>query len=317
MNALVIGDPHFKKCNVEKSSEMVEKIINLVKEQKFDFCVILGDTLHYHEQTNYQPFKRAIDFLHRLSTLIKTFLLIGNHDLCDNQQFLTDNHFFNACKFWGERLAVVDTVTKWNNYLFVPYVPEGMFGEATSGKLDDIKLIFAHQQFKGSVNEMGGEMDGDVWTHNIPVISGHVHVHQKMGNILYVGSPIQHADHDRSVKTISVIKGFDIESEETINLGISRTMNMAIEYNMIDSVDLPKDFKVRLSIRGTNEQNASAKNHKKIIQWIKDGHVIHYKAVLEKIKKKKKAVRDATYNELVQEQLTTEELKKLYNIISS
>jgi hypothetical protein len=59
-------------------------------------------------------------------------------------------------------------------------------------KIRDYDLVFTHQTFAGAKAESGQELDGiptSVFSKDQMVISGDVHVPQKVGPVLYVGAP--------------------------------------------------------------------------------------------------------------------------------
>ena len=77
------------------------------------------------------PLNKAYHFVKTMSRIAKTIVIVGNHDLINNQQFLTQNHWMNAMKQW-ENVTVCDDVFIENNFLYAPYVPNGRFMEAIS-----------------------------------------------------------------------------------------------------------------------------------------------------------------------------------------
>ena len=104
--------------------------------------------------------------------------------------------------------------------MFVPYVPPGKFDDAIKtcddiGDIKDYKCIFAHQEFYGA--KMGAiiSKDGDKWPlHNPLVVSGHIHDYQRpQENIIYIGTPMQHAFGDNTKKTISILTINNISEE--------------------------------------------------------------------------------------------------------
>ena len=107
----------------------------------------------------------------------------------------------NALKKW-DNVCVVDKpiITKIGevNIAMCPYVPNGRFVEALSTTIGNdwrnCRMIFAHQEFKGC--KMGHiiSTEGDEWSDEYPpIISGHIHDYQKINNIFYPGSAIQHS----------------------------------------------------------------------------------------------------------------------------
>src|SRR3990167_10502526 len=96
IKCLAIGDPHFQTNNVKDILEFIERVVQVAVENSPDFIIVLGDLLHTHERIHTIPLKLATKLLKKLSKISPTFLIIGNHDLINNQQFLTSNHAFNA-----------------------------------------------------------------------------------------------------------------------------------------------------------------------------------------------------------------------------
>ena len=131
-----------------------------------------------------------------MSKITLTYVLVGNHDLINNQQFLTQNHWMNAMKDWPNVKIADDVIDYKSQFLFCPYVPPGRFIEAISKfeNWKDYKAIFCHQEFYGC--KMGAiiSSDGDKWDKLYPdIIAGHIHSNQTIDNVYYPGSSMQHA----------------------------------------------------------------------------------------------------------------------------
>ena len=148
LNALCIGDPHFKSDNGEETQILTEKIRDLIRDRHPDFVVILGDILHRHEKIDLHPFHRAINFLETIhEELMKydayLYIVIGNHDRSNNTIFMTDEHVFNPLKKW-KNTFVADTAIVHSGRtssestspgieykcMIIPYVPPGRLIEA-------------------------------------------------------------------------------------------------------------------------------------------------------------------------------------------
>lgn len=152
--ALVIGDPHFKICNKKETDLLFEYTIREAKSRNPDFIVVLGDILDRHESIHVDPLCRAINFLVSLTAIAPTYVLIGNHDLKNHHQFLSDIHPFTAFKYWDQnKITIVDTVTvvtiKGQKFVFAPYVPPGMFINA----LDKKDKIVTYSYDKGKLHQ--------------------------------------------------------------------------------------------------------------------------------------------------------------------
>lgn len=209
MKILVIGDPHFREGNVADMDYFVNFTIQFVKSHpEIEFIVVLGDILDRHGVLHQHPFHQACKFLYGLGSMKKTYVLIGNHDFDNPSKFLPDNHPFLMWKLTEcPGVVIVDKPLLIEDCVFVPYVPPGMFRQALEfidpsfDYLQNSKLIFAHQEFKGC--RMGPVVSevGDSWPLNgfdkLPyVVSGHIHERQELNGILYVGTPVQNGFAD-------------------------------------------------------------------------------------------------------------------------
>lgn len=268
VNSIVIGDPHFQISNISEAEEFIRKTLIIVQNSSLDFIVVLGDILHTHEKVHVIPFKLACRFMKLLSKHAHTFLIIGNHDYINNQQFLTDNHAFNSLKQWNN-ITIVDRVRikyfKGHKFLFCPYVPNNRFEEALNTVLkkekrwDDATCIFAHQEFYGcQLNPISVSQYGDVWPEEYPlVISGHIHKEQRLQhNIYYPGSCMQHSFADSELKTIAYIsftdkKQFNIQR---IDMELPRKRILYIDIDKADNFEPIKNENIKLVLRGTSEQ---------------------------------------------------------------
>ncbi len=198
MKVLVIGDPHFQISNTVETELFIVEIEKLAQTENPNFIVILGDLLHTHERLHTIPLNYAYKFIDKMRKIALTFVLVGNHDYINNQQFLTENHWMNSLKKW-KNVRIVDKVLYYLEqeklFLFCPYTHNGLFQKALDTSEVNWKTatcIFAHQEFQGC--KMGGivSIDGDTWDEKNPqVISGHIHSKQTLGNVYYCGSSLQ------------------------------------------------------------------------------------------------------------------------------
>lgn len=276
---LIIGDPHFKTSNIPDSEDFIQKTIDVVKTNNPDFIIILGDVLHEHERLHTIPLNKAYDFIKSMSELTKTYVLVGNHDMINNQQFLNHNHWMNSMKEWYNTIIVdKPTILQHNNNIYVlcPYVPNGRFKEAldtitdSNNQIDwkNAKLIFSHQEFLNC--KMGAiiSQDGDQWDKSLPpIISGHIHHNQKLldGHIYYPGSAMQNAFGDPN-NIIAMITILDYDDMQKSNVQLPYVLNeidlmlrkKKIVYHDLDNIDNldveklinSKDL-IKLTVHGT------------------------------------------------------------------
>lgn len=236
------------------------------------------------------------------------FTIDGNHRFlsgdwiclhnCNNQQFLTDNHWMNGMKEWNN-VVVVDNVIKEiindEKFIFVPYVPPGRFEEALSTLREnwqDASCIFAHQEFAGC--KMGAiiSVEGDRWPIENPyVVSGHIHSRQMpQKNIYYTGSALQHAFGESEKNIIAYIKFFKKDNEcEEIDLKLPRKKIVYMDVEDIDDYEVPNtDDSIKVTVSGNYDQFKALKKTKKYKNLLEKGVKVVFKP--KKIKKTKKEI---------------------------
>ena len=230
-------------------------------------------------------------------------LLLGDGTVvhnCNNQQFLSENHWLNGLKEW-DNVKIIDKVhmemIKDTKFVFAPYVYPSRFQEALNTLNDnwrDAQCIFAHQEFKGC--KMGAIIseEGDVWPESYPqVISGHIHSNQRpQDNVYYPGAAMQHAfgESDRNIIPCLRFVGGEIDINE-VDLGLPRKK---IVYVNMDSVDEYKheeqqktDDKIKLTLSGSLEEFKAFKKTKKYKKMVEDGVKVIFKP--KKIRKEKRS----------------------------
>lgn len=292
LKTLVIGDPHFKVSNAQQTDEMVTSILKIAKEIRPELIVCLGDILDRHETIHVSPLTRATNFLKSLSEVAHLIVIIGNHDRPNNSNFLTNEHPFSALQYW-DNITLVDKVkvTTIDNFKFVsvPYVPPGRFREALSTKVSDfsdfqgVTAIFAHQEFQGAKMGAITSTNGDVWPLDLPlVISGHIHDYDHLQtNIIYVGTPIQHAWGDKSDKTISLFtfKSDGTYDQKRLELQVTKQEIVYISPSDLDKFKPKPNVITKLMITGTNAEIKNVVKLPIIKELSKKGIVIRYKTL--------------------------------------
>lgn len=289
---IAIGDPHFKVDNIKEVELFIDKIELLAKKEEPDAIICLGDLLHTHERVHTLAMNKAVEFIRRMSAIAPMFVLVGNHDYIQNQQFLTDNHWMNGLKEWDD-VVIVDRVVhreiNGHNFIFVPYVPPGRFVEALDTSRSEwksnIKCIFAHQEFYGC--KMGALIseDGDKWCEEWPdVISGHVHERQTpQPNVYYTGSSLQHAFGESDTSTVAILT-FDDEPGYELNeidLGLPRKKIVHMDMDKLESsktcdLSSEKDH-IKITVEGDYNEFKAFKKTVKYRDLVKSGVKIVFK----------------------------------------
>jgi|UniRef100_A0A6C0J2D8 DNA repair exonuclease SbcCD nuclease subunit len=290
---LFIGDPHIQVNNIPEVNLLIERLKVLALEKKPTFIVVAGDVLHDHERLHTMALNKSYELLDMLRLISPTYVLVGNHDYCSNQQYLTNNHWMNGLKEWSN-IFIVDNVLFKNiddkNFTFVPYVPVGRFQECLNDSGEDWEtssIIFAHQEFLGCKMGAITSIEGDKWDLDFPdVISGHIHSKQRpQSNIFYPGSSLQIAfgeSEKNIVAYLSFVDNVNYNVDE-INLNLPRKKLLYLGVKEIESYEPEKTKdKIKITLSGDHEEFKAFKKSKKYKDLISENIKIVFKPKKDK-----------------------------------
>jgi DNA repair exonuclease SbcCD nuclease subunit len=279
---LFIGDIHIKFSNLKDLDKLRVKMLQM---KEISFIVVAGDILDTHEKIQTQLMNKAYDFIKNLRTMAPVYVLVGNHDYINNQQFLTDNHWMNAMKEW-DRVNIIDYPLRLEKsgytFMFVPYVSPGRFVEALD-KIEGWKTslcVFAHQEIKDCKMGCIRSIEGDTWNAEWPMlVSGHIHERQNVGNnVLYPGSVLNHAfgSDNQGISKFTFTGG--VMSEERIDICLEKK---SIIYENVTNVEnIPKEKLIvrnKLCLIGELKDIEAYKNTKEYNDLKKKGVKVTFK----------------------------------------
>lgn len=297
---LCIGDPHCKISNIASINKIALDVVDIVGKNDIDFIVILGDLHDTHNEIKTQSLNAMYHMLKSISQAKKTYLLVGNHCLINNQHVLTpDNvgkisesgHFFNVFSEI-ENLSIIDHPQKINDFIFTPYTPPGKFMETLrlflkEDEITSAKAIFCHQEFYGSSFGTIVSSIGDKWPSNMPVaISGHIHEYCRLQeNILYVGTPFQTTFAETDDKAYLVTNFSENFTYSRIKTNFPRkfTLELTLEDAIALNIDAKDGDTIRVFINDTSENIEKAKNNKKLQKKLENCKVIYNKTDKSKV----------------------------------
>jgi DNA repair exonuclease SbcCD nuclease subunit len=220
----VIGDTHFENKCFEQGEALIERTVEIAKAINPAIIILLGDIQHTHETAKQSPFAQTCRFIDSLSELAPTYVQVGNHDLINQTQFLSDNHFFTPYKKWPN-VTIVDIPTtiyipltndETAQIVTCPYTPPGRLIEALDTLAEPLSpeeegidwttstCIFGHQEIRGVMYGGKSSTTGDQWLPSFPLfISGHIHGACNIGdNVMYTGSSRQVASDESPDKKV-------------------------------------------------------------------------------------------------------------------
>lgn len=336
LKALCVGDIHIHTNNITQVDEFYKKLLKLINSIDIDIVILMGDVLHTHERLHTVAFNYATKLFKSISNIKPLYILVGNHDLINNSQFLSQNHWMNCFKSYNNITIVDDVIVNTINNIKItlcPYVSDGKFLQALNTKKEqweDSRCIFAHQLFDGA--KMGSIVAEGVekWDEKSPfVVSGHIHDKQKVqSNIYYTGSSMQHAFGESIDKTILkiTIDENDISMEE-IDLELSKKKILYMDIDEIESFDygsLDKNTQYKLTIHGSYEEFEAFKKTTKYKSIVKSGVKIVFKHKKSFMIEKKEQLKDKldkptckSFNEILEEIVKKENNPYLEDLLNS
>lgn len=205
---LFIGDPHLKISKFDLACKFLEWINALIEQTKPDIVVNLGDTFDTHAVVRSevtQEFRKHL--VKTLSLDITYYYVLGNHDMYKPND--SKYHALQAFKGIHKNLVIVDKVIHEGGITWVPFLPDHRdFPKDTN------PICVAHQTFVGAdygyIRPDVGVVAEDIAAEII--ISGHIHMRQTFGKVVYPGTP-----YSQGLNDVNQSKGVMLFDTDTYN----------------------------------------------------------------------------------------------------
>lgn len=216
----VLGDLHLGVRNNStewldiQTSFLLDFFLKKVDECGFDpekdILLQVGDWNHVRESTNVRIHQASINIAEKLCNKFKrgVYVILGNHDVYYKDR--TDTHSLKGYDLMFKNFHIFEKprLLKINSHktLLLPWNENhSELKEIISKHSPD--FVFCHADFKGfSLNKVT-TLDHGIELSDLnkvkKVYSGHIHIRQEKGNVLYVGTPYEMDRGDRGN-----IKGF-------------------------------------------------------------------------------------------------------------
>lgn len=162
----------------------LERLPALARDHDANCVCILGDLTQQKDKHSAWLVNQIVDRMAKLAKSIPTIILAGNHD----GEIASEIYFQ-----FLHNIPHIDFITEptvMGKTLWLPHTRDYK-RDWSSLDFKGINRIYAHNTFKGALNENDQELDGISLNvlPNIPIYSGDVHVPQKLGNLTYIGAP--------------------------------------------------------------------------------------------------------------------------------
>jgi len=200
---LFVGDPHVKKEDLDDCEKLIDFVIETALEQAVDGVVILGDLHHHFGVVQIAVTDFWLKSFRKMTKQgLNVIVLKGNHDIETN-----GDPSIHALLPYKNLLGVfvVDEPKILNEILWIPYMDANDF-IGVCQTFPRVETVICHQEFNGCQYENGFYSKHGVDADSLPqqkFISGHIHMPQAFGKVLYLGSPrwltISDANQDRFI----------------------------------------------------------------------------------------------------------------------
>lgn len=276
---LFVGDIHIQRNALTAFDDFAARLLEYLRTTPHYAVVLLGDILDNHEHIYTVCMNRAITLFKSIKSLVdKLVVLVGNHDMMSNQCSGNEiQHWMYGLRDMQD-IFIIDRPTEliWNNVriLCSPYVPPGEFFQTIQSaglSIESADWIAAHQEFRGAKYGAASSIIGDIVPAECTalIISGHIHLSQIIGTVVYVGSCRQLATGDNDRKIVLSIPLIPTAANVTIQ-------------EFVSSVSVDLDVPRRLLLKWTSIDAAKAAFTTHVNEWItRAQHGFTYKLYVE------------------------------------
>lgn len=196
MRAIFTGDWHLTdRVSDEYRWAVIPYLIKLATRKKVDAIIVTGDLTEFKDKHSSRLVQRLMDGLWQLAQVAPVYIVKGNHDYVD-----VDSPFFSFTRLIDRIHFYVDPEMvniAGDAFLFLPHAKDPGHEWAKYKKLmKKADFIVMHQPVYGAVGANGFKLDSGyraqkrlTCADTTKVISGDIHTPQRVGKVLYVGSP--------------------------------------------------------------------------------------------------------------------------------
>ncbi len=235
---MFIGDPHLKITRFDLAKQFLSWVNEVIEDYKPHAVVNLGDTFDTHAVLRSEiqgEFKRHIR--HTTGLGIRYFYILGNHDF-----YKPNSSEYHALQSMEDlpKFHVISKRTDFDGITMIPYLPDH-----TQFPKETQPILIAHQTFVGAdYGYMRPEVGVDAGAVNAEIIiSGHIHVRQQFGKVIYPGTPYAQSVNDIDQHKGVLLFDTDTYSKEFIESPLPRWLGMKAEISQNFSLeDLHNDL---------------------------------------------------------------------------
>lgn len=209
---LITADLHFSANPRDeyRLQFLHKRLPSLIETYKVDQTYILGDLCESKDEHPAYLVNQIVDGITKVHFHAPVTMLMGNHDfLQQGEPFFRFLRNIPGLRYRSKPAkSTIGRSERFNGCdLFLPFTrtPERDWKDLD---FKGVKRIFTHMTFKGAEGGFGHRLDGVPLKllPNVPIISGDVHVPQKLENVTYVGAPYSVDFGDSYVGRVLLLK---------------------------------------------------------------------------------------------------------------
>lgn len=141
---------HIKSKTLNIMTSAREGLLELAESTNPDYIVLLGDQLDGHDVLKLSCLHTLTLLVESLTEVAPVIMLVGNHDMLNNQQYCEREHAFSSIRHIKNLLVVdrpvvanLDKANEGEEHALIcaPYLPRGRFCEAMDEYLPQVGPI--------------------------------------------------------------------------------------------------------------------------------------------------------------------------------
>lgn len=316
----VLGDLHLgvRNNSLEWSEIQYDYLVNFflkkVDEEGFDpktdVLVQVGDWNHVRESTNTRIYKLSIKIAEAFTKKFTrgVYVILGNHDVYYKDR--TDTHSLEGFDKIFKNFHIFEKPEQLkinsHKFLMLPWIENLENLKSEIKKNSSATHVFCHTDFKGfnlnKVTKLEHGLEASDIIDFKRIFSGHIHIRQEKGNVLYVGTPYEMDRGDRGNE-----KGFyvlDVSGSEVTEKFVPNTLSPKhlkfeatdlLNFNLAELKNIFHNNFVDVSIESNFSQRFSIARFTDLVKDLGHRRLEFSSYSLEQIKSRSEVELDSTY----------------------
>lgn len=187
MTTLILADPHFSANprDAYRLEFLHKRLPEMLLTYKVTQTYILGDVCEAKDEHSAYLVNQVVDGIAKIHFHAPVTMLMGNHDYLQQGE-----PFFRFMRNVPGLRYISKPVLRKHGHMFLPFTRDPKKDWASLSP-EGVERIFTHMTFEGATGGFGHKLEGPKLSllPDVPIISGDVHVPQKIDNLTYVGAP--------------------------------------------------------------------------------------------------------------------------------